>query len=251
MNKINLGVFSELANNKADRDLRNVDLNKTDIIIEYQEPTAENDYTWYRLYASGWCEQGGISGWKVTITLPIKMQDTNYCVQITGNMTSSSTLGYPVDAINKTVSDFYLGTRDTGTQEVAWQVSGKANMAGHEIIPSKAEQEEFEHRVIEFQKPTSENNYTWYRKYADGWVEQGGVITGSTSGYVTVNLPITMSNTKYTITQSAEDADEDANVQITGYTHKTVNSFKTVNSYTSFLEYEMSWQVSGMYVTEE
>ena len=30
------------------------------------------------------------------------------------------------------------------------------------------------HRCIEFQAPTAENGYTWYRKYADGWVEQGG-----------------------------------------------------------------------------
>jgi hypothetical protein len=30
------------------------------------------------------------------------------------------------------------------------------------------------HEVIEFQAPTADNNYTWYRKYADGWVEQGG-----------------------------------------------------------------------------
>ena len=52
MTKINLGVFSESLNNKADLDLRNVDLSKTDIVIEYQEPTEENGYTWYRLYAS-------------------------------------------------------------------------------------------------------------------------------------------------------------------------------------------------------
>ena len=30
------------------------------------------------------------------------------------------------------------------------------------------------HEVIDFQEPTSANNYTWYRKYKSGWVEQGG-----------------------------------------------------------------------------
>lgn len=34
------------------------------------------------------------------------------------------------------------------------------------------------HKVIEFQAPTADNGYTWYRKYADGWVEQGGQLTG-------------------------------------------------------------------------
>lgn len=57
--------------------------------------------------------------------------------------------------------------------------------------------------VIESQTPTAENNYTWYRKYKSGWVEQGGIWSGSmncTPGYeVTVNitLPISMTNKKY------------------------------------------------------
>ena len=51
------------------------------------------------------------------------------------------------------------------------------------------------HKVIEFQAPTSANNYTWYRKYADGWVEQGGRCTvpttnGLSSSSVTVTLPV-------------------------------------------------------------
>ena len=51
------------------------------------------------------------------------------------------------------------------------------------------------HKVIEFQAPTSANNYTWYRKYADGWVEQGGRCTvpatnGLGSSSVTVTLPV-------------------------------------------------------------
>lgn len=51
------------------------------------------------------------------------------------------------------------------------------------------------HKVIEFQAPTSANGYTWYRKYADGWVEQGGRCTvpatnTNTSSSVTVTLPV-------------------------------------------------------------
>lgn len=59
------------------------------------------------------------------------------------------------------------------------------------------------HEVIEFQEPTALNNYTWYRKYADGWVEQGGSISSVTytSHYndYQVNLPITMQDTEYTV----------------------------------------------------
>ena len=47
--------------------------------------------------------------------------------------------------------------------------------------------------VIAWQNPTAENNYTWYRKYKSGWVEQGG-----RAGSATVTLPVEMSNNQYT-----------------------------------------------------
>lgn len=53
------------------------------------------------------------------------------------------------------------------------------------------------HEIIDSQAPTSSNNYTWYRKYADGWVEQGGYTTASAvpSGYIT--LAVEMASTDY------------------------------------------------------
>ena len=54
------------------------------------------------------------------------------------------------------------------------------------------------HRVIEFQAPTAANNYTWYRKYADGWVEQGKEVTFTTTEQETT-LPVTMASTHYSV----------------------------------------------------
>ena len=52
--------------------------------------------------------------------------------------------------------------------------------------------------VVAKQDPTSANNYTWYRKYSDGWVEQGGFLENdSTDGVISFNLPIAMANTLY------------------------------------------------------
>ena len=45
--------------------------------------------------------------------------------------------------------------------------------------------------VIEWQEPVPENNYTWYRKYKSGWVEQGGIAAAS-SGHYAVQLPVKM-----------------------------------------------------------
>lgn len=48
--------------------------------------------------------------------------------------------------------------------------------------------------VVDSQAPTAANNYTWYRKYKSGWVEQGGIKDVNTT---TVNFPVTMANTDY------------------------------------------------------
>ena len=60
------------------------------------------------------------------------------------------------------------------------------------------------HELIAYQNPTAGNNYTWYRKYVDGWVEQGRFFSGSTTvpyggqgdlgAFV---FPIPMANSEY------------------------------------------------------
>jgi len=52
--------------------------------------------------------------------------------------------------------------------------------------------------VVESQLPTAGNNYTWYRKYKSGWVEQGGILSAiahNSNGLYT--LPIEMADTSY------------------------------------------------------
>ena len=64
--------------------------------------------------------------------------------------------------------------------------------------------------LVRCQKPTADNDYTWYNLYADGWVEQGGnwSITASTSWdpsnnpVKTITFPITMATNKYAISQA-------------------------------------------------
>ena len=52
--------------------------------------------------------------------------------------------------------------------------------------------------LVRSQKPTEDNNYTWYNVYADGWVEQGGFGSGADSKNIYVSLPIEMSDVNYT-----------------------------------------------------
>ena len=101
------------------------------------------------------------------------------------------------------------------------------------------------HQVIDFQEPTASNNYTWYRKYADGWVEQGG------KAQVTHNaltdeflLPIEMANTNYTITVAKWGADT-GNVGFQAEP-STTTKFKAGVAYSSNLTRTFTWLVCGM-----
>ena len=58
-------------------------LDAADYVVAWQTPTAENNYTWYRKYKSGWVEQGGISQ-SQNVTLAVTMQDDKYAIHLTG-----------------------------------------------------------------------------------------------------------------------------------------------------------------------
>lgn len=124
MADIDFGRISESLNNKCDRNMRNVDTGaKADSVIDYQEPTEGNGYTWYRKYISGWVEQGGIdnsgSGTK-TITFPVTMQNSNYTVT-TATQSSNATHGATVQ--NPTTTTVQLVKSNTTCY---WQVCGMA-----------------------------------------------------------------------------------------------------------------------------
>lgn len=135
MTDINVGAISEALNDKTDRDMRNVDNTAgADAVVEFQLPTAENSYTWYRKYASGWVEQGGI--WphpnpgtyynSVTITLPVVMANANYSVVLSN--TGTNTTAYAKTVSSKTTTEFVCtsGGDVSKYNGFDWQVSGMA-----------------------------------------------------------------------------------------------------------------------------
>lgn len=103
------------------------------------------------------------------------------------------------------------------------------------------------HEVIEFQAPTAANNNTWYRKYADGWVEQGQYklsITKTQANIVTLPVPmadthfggiISCANTTYnTATTLSIDSYSTTQVNLWGYTSASASTI------------DVSWEVKGM-----
>lgn len=88
---------------------------------------------------------------------------------------------------------------------------------------------------------------SWYRQYISGWVEQGGRVTGApyNSG-TTVTLPVTMSDTYYSVLVSAK-----TNVHYTDSAMYNITSVSTIKVYTGFngsstQSTEVMWQVKGM-----
>ena len=93
--------------------------------------------------------------------------------------------------------------------------------------------------VVDFQAPTAENGYTWYRKYKSGWVEQGGY-TSMADAVATIALPITMSDTNYVLFVFQEKNSDGQNVP--GITAKTTSGFSVNASGTA----NGSWQAIGI-----
>lgn len=103
--------------------------------------------------------------------------------------------------------------------------------------------------VVEWQVPTSENNYTWYRKYSSGWVEQGGLVSTPNDAEMTINLPITMADTYYNLSLgSREQADSTAltgtNSRWDAYWDKSTTLFKCWGKWGTTTE--ISWEVKGI-----
>lgn len=96
--------------------------------------------------------------------------------------------------------------------------------------------------VVEWQMPATENNYTWYRKYKSGWVEQGGNTYISSAGQI-VSLPVYMADTNYTATSSGGSS----RFGCTTIYNKTTTSFAAwVSDDDTFNAGILSWCVYGI-----
>lgn len=136
MSDINIGQIAEALNDKTDRDLRNVDNTAgADAVVEFQVPTSQNNYTWYRKYKSGWVEQGGMAEFSATsptvwyIDLPVTMADNNYTVVGINNMTSSGTGSYAVGLNSRSTTRIEFRGPNAGTTSHNcwnWEVKGMA-----------------------------------------------------------------------------------------------------------------------------
>lgn len=191
--------------------------------------------TWYRLYADGWVEQGGmipnlLSSWKAstTIFLPIKMASTSYYITWTNGY--SGYIDHETTIVSRKTTSFDVSQFVTYQERSSWEVRGYSNTTipvgkrkylyfyigsytqtataqtaglNAELFNNKMDRDlnnmaagyDF---VIDYKVPTA-SDPTWYRKYKSGWVEQGGV--GTSQQYNVTNRNVTflinMKDTSY------------------------------------------------------
>ena len=174
--------------------------------------------------------EGVFSGGKTknTYTGPFFLHSTESGAYPSGTNTNGNVVGFDTSRLNSVYSGDGTNTliQPRATQMYLYFYVGEftqtalENTAGlnAELFNDKVD---VGHEVIAFQAPTAGNNYTWYRKYADGWVEQGGYNQNTTTP-TTVTLPIPMADVYYTAT---------ANSRQNGYTgdQSTVNRNTVMN----------------------
>ena len=104
--------------------------------------------------------------------------------------------------------------------------------------------------LVAVQRPTASNNYTWYRKYSDGWVEQGGsVVVNSASvsagiySSTNITFPIALQATRAWHCQAKHDRFN------AGFANDTVTTGASVyqvnDSSASFANPFVIWEVKG------
>lgn len=115
-----------------------IDYSSADFVVAYKQPTLI-DPTWYRLYRSGWVEQGGyisvnnVREISSSITLPKKMLNSNYSVLLSPQSIYRSdtsawniTIGYRIISSSTLVVNSYgIGTTDLQSG-LTWEVKGYA-----------------------------------------------------------------------------------------------------------------------------
>ena len=133
---INIGQITEALNDKMDRDGNNIESPKLPVfLVAKQDPTAENGYTWYRLYSDNWVEQGGAYTGSTNdtnvangITFLKPFADTNYFAMITCNSTNTTVNTAQPDWIygrSTTSMSVHIDSYTNGTRK-DWMACGKA-----------------------------------------------------------------------------------------------------------------------------
>ena len=124
----------------------------------------------------------------------------------------------------------YYKVGDTLTNDTAIDIGNMSN-----IISDLSEKTQIDEFVV--------SGNTWYRKYSNGFVEQAGLATGLSSNTSTINLPVSMANTNYTILLSLAGITGGSSKNVGG-TRSSSSSF-TLYAETAERNAGIFWYIAG------
>lgn len=94
------------------------------------------------------------------------------------------------------------------------------------------------------------NGYNWYRKYASGWVEQGGTATIPHGTSTAITLHITMADASYNVIASCSQVSSNGNIYGSPSTISaapyTTTQFRAGSYNTASATMTIFWEVRGM-----
>ena len=160
-------------------------------------------------------------------TYAITSQVKTSLIRILGG-TSPST-GANLDLYGEGDSDgkFVLRARNSsGYKVLEGKINGSLTWGGQSILT-----------LVSFWS----NNSSWYRKYSDGWIEQGGIC--ASTNYATVTLPLPMKDAGYNISLGPSGYDSAAVSR--SITDVTPTTFRIKVGYNDSLTRSSYWHVCG------
>lgn len=99
------------------------------VLVRTQKPTAANNYTWYNIYADGWCEQGGrvtANGNYITVSLPITMLNDTYWGQSQCSVSSGNTANLANFSLTNRTTTSCRVYGQVAENSIDWQIKGYA-----------------------------------------------------------------------------------------------------------------------------
>lgn len=191
-------------------------------------------------------------------------QDVNQCIEILKELAETLTNIVSlanVPTLNDLLSELTTIQNTIGTLATASSVTTLSNTVdGHTTSITNLDTTVGGHTtaintlngydyVVESQLPTADNNYTWYRKYKSGWVEQGQKITDLPNNSLqTKTLPVALVGREFSFPQiscAAAGFADASTISIRVATDGTTVSLYQRNTANAAMT--ICWEVKGVY----
>lgn len=167
------------------------DITITPVLSPFICEIKSNGTSWYKKWSDGWVEQGGYftNLYDGTVSLLVPMANTDYSVITSKYVAGGDSSTYAINVYSRTTTSFTVNGRGQGGSSYG------ANAYGHWVVQGKGSFTPDTSNPV-YLSIVDTNGTSWYKKYSNGWLEQGGVCSGYQQG---IKFWMPMKDTNYTL----------------------------------------------------